>query len=492
MNNTRFLALLLAALMMLSSIGCAAGRDETNDTESAATDTTTAEVTTAAPEPYYLDTLSDKTFGGEVFTMIGEDYEQRPNFCLQEQTGTTINDAVYERQVALESRYDIDIEYSSQKNRGDCNTAVINSVNAGDDTYDIVFNSMCDGAAKLVLQNVLVDMAALPYLNFEQPWWSQTMLNAYNYKNHTYLAVGGSSPSYYLSAVVALYNVKEAENFGLPNMYELVKEGKWTVDKMGELMALSQKDLDGDGVLRVANDFIPLVLSSETGRNLFVAAGGQSVIRTEDGGFAMNIGSEESFDKLEALRAVFGSRETSFVQDAAEYKIKEFTTGHTMFALTAMMFGNMELRDMEALYGVLPLPKLDENQKDYITCGNAYAPCGMCIPRSATNTEMSALIAEAMGFLGEEIIRPAIYDVTLHGKLAQDKDSSDMLELIYRDIVFDICASYNFGQISLRTREYVTGQLGNFTSVYKKLGEKCSTELANMVKAVESLDSSAK
>ncbi|MBQ4043322.1 MAG: hypothetical protein IJD06_04925, partial [Clostridia bacterium] len=234
---TKVLSVLLAAVLLLSCAACSSTSPETPDnktgTDTAGNAQTTEAATTEAPEPYYLDALSDKTFGGEVFTMIGEDYEQRPNFCLQEQTGTTINDAVYERQVALESRYDIDIEYSSQKNRGDCNTAVINSVNAGDDTYDIVFNSMCDGAAKLVLQNVLVDMAALPYLNFEQPWWSQTMLDAYNYKGHTYLAVGASSPSYYLSAVVALYNVQEAENFGLPNMYELVKEGKWTVDKMG-------------------------------------------------------------------------------------------------------------------------------------------------------------------------------------------------------------------------------------------------------------------
>lgn len=194
MNKTKLTSLLLAALTLLSAAACSAGTSTEDTGTTAPADTTAEAVTTEAPAPYYLDALSDKTFDGAVFTMIGEDYEQRPNFCLQEYTGVTINDAVYERQLALEARYDIDIEYRSETSRGNCNTTVITTVKADDDTYDLIFNAMTEGAASLVVQNVLTDMAALPYLNFEKPWWSQTMLGAFTYKDHVYLAVGGSSP----------------------------------------------------------------------------------------------------------------------------------------------------------------------------------------------------------------------------------------------------------------------------------------------------------
>ena len=484
MKTARITSLLLAALMLLSTVSCASGGNETKDTDPTNAVTTEPE-TTAAPEPYYLDVLSDKTFDGTTFTMIGEDYEQRPNFCQEEMTGNVINDVVYERHMALETRYKVNIEYNSQPGRKDCNNAVKDAIAAQDDTYDLVFNSMTSGANNLILDGGVVDMATLPYLDFTKPWWSQTMLKDFNYKGHTYLAVGGSSPSYYLSASVTLFNVDEAKTYGLPDMYALVKEGKWTVDKMGELMSISKKDINGDGVIDVTNDFFPLVFSSEVGRNLYVSAGGEAVLRTEDGGFALNIGSKNSIDILDKLHGIFADKTNTFVQDGSSAKIAEFTSGHTMFAMTAMMFANMELRGMEDLYGVLPLPKLDEAQKDYITCGNPFAPCGMLIPRTVTNTEMSALIAEAMGFLGEEIVRPGVYNVTLHGKLAQDEQSSEMLELIYRDIVFDLCACYEFKNISKRSREYVTGKIDNFASVYAENEAAAQQALKDMVDALE-------
>ena len=124
MNKTKLTSLLLAALTLLSAAACSAGTSTEDTGTTAPADTTAEAVTTEAPAPYYLDALSDKTFDGAVFTMIGEDYEQRPNFCLQEYTGVTINDAVYERQLALEARYDIDIEYRSETSRGPAAGAV--------------------------------------------------------------------------------------------------------------------------------------------------------------------------------------------------------------------------------------------------------------------------------------------------------------------------------------------------------------------------------
>ena len=486
MKTKRILSMLLAAMMLLSAVSCASGDKDTTDPANA--ETTEAE-TTAEPEVYYLDALSDKTFGGIVFTMIGEDKEQRPNFCAQEETGNVINDVVYKRQMKLEERYKIDVEYSSQSSRGNANSAIQAAIAANDDTYDLIFNSMTDGANNLILEGGVEDMAALPYLDFSKPWWSQTMLNDFNYKGHTYLAVGASSPSYYLSASVTLYNIDEATNYNLPDLYALVREGKWNVDKMGDLMKTTRKDLNGDGAVDATNDFLPLVLSSEIGRNLYVSAGGRAVTRTEDGGFALTIGNQNSINTLDKLRGVFANADNVKVQDSSSKKINEFVTGHTMFAMTAMMFANVELRGMEAMYGVLPLPKLDEKQDDYITCGNPYAPCGMCIPRSATNVEMSALIAEAMGFLGEEIVRPGVYDVTLHGKLAQDPQSSEMLEIIYRDIVFDIAACYEFGASSLskNSRSYVVGKTDNFVSHYAENETSAKEAIKEMTDALEQI-----
>jgi len=484
----RTLCLALALLLLLPLAACAGGdkQPDAPATTAGGADSTTPEPeTTAAPEPYYLDVLSTETFGGRTVVMIGESYDQRPNFCLPEYTGATINDALYDRQLALEARYEVKIETLPQSSRGNVNTLVIKAVNADDDAYDLVFNSMIEGANVLMSSGLLAALSSQPHLDFSQPWWAPTMIKNFTVNGRIYIAVGGSSPSYYLSAVCALFNKQKAVDYGLPALYPLVLDGKWTIDRLGEAASMCLDDLNGDGRYDAAHDFLPFVINSEAGRGAFVSAGGVLIERDEQGQYYLDLASEKNLFILDKLRAVIGDRTTSTIIDSSTGKIAPFVEEHAMFALTTMMFAAQELRDMTADYGILPMPKLDDEQKDYITFGNTYAPCGSCIPRSASDPAMSALILEAMAFLGEEYLRPAIYNVTLNGKIAQDKETSQMLEIIYRDIVFDFNAAFNLADTAQSLRSYALGKVSDFVSIIAKLGPKADKALADLMEAME-------
>jgi len=499
MKKLQMTSLLLALLTVLPLAACAGGNDKPTETSA---DTTTAE-TTAAPEPYYLDVLSDKKFDGVTFTMVGESYDQRPNFCLEEQNGQIINDAIYDRQLKLETRYGVNIDYVSHPGRGECTKDVNTLVQAGDDTYDLVFNAMTGGGMNgLATAGSLTELTTLPHLDFTKSHWAQTFIENMKLDGKLLFAAGGSSPSYYLSAMVMLYNVDEAQKRNFPNLYELVNSGKWTVDKMGELINQSLADLNGDGVYKATDDFFGLTQTVECGRGYFIAGGGKMTEKNADGSYSLNLSSQKNIDIMDKYRAVVGTNPAVYTVDSViyknenpentKYKIQVFTSGHAMFASTAMMFANQELRDMDGTYGVLPVPKLDENQKDYITPANPYAPCGTGIPRSATNVEMSALIMEAIAFLGEEILRPAIYNVTLHGKLAQDKESSAMLDIIYSDIYYDFNYAFDFGTTAQVVRYYIVAddtykliKGAGFASAYAAVQEKANTALANLIAAME-------
>ena len=118
----RIMAILMALLMLgLSAVACAENNDDIpadTTTASAGADTTAAaaDTTTAAPETtdqYDVDdTLpADLKFDGEVVRIISRDSDGvRDEISVSDYSGEPINDAIYERNLAVEARLGIDIE----------------------------------------------------------------------------------------------------------------------------------------------------------------------------------------------------------------------------------------------------------------------------------------------------------------------------------------------------------------------------------------------
>lgn len=226
MKNFRIPALVLALLLMFPATACSSAGNQ-NQPDSDAPAVTTEAATTEAPEPYYLDTLTDARYEDVTFTMVGESTDQRPNFSTGEQNGDNVNDAIYMRQMALEERYGIKIETVSHTSRGNCSKDVRTRVMANDDTYDLVFNAVATSGMKgLATGAYLAELSSLPYLNFTKDHWSQTFIKNMAVDGKLFFAAGGTSPSYYLSAVVNLFNVDKAADYQLPDLYKLVEDGK--------------------------------------------------------------------------------------------------------------------------------------------------------------------------------------------------------------------------------------------------------------------------
>ena len=521
-KHCKLLAILLTLAMLVSFAACADNGSDTPQDTSASSgvdiDSSTANTGNSSGNspaegtedavteaPYYLDTLTDQRFDGTTFTMIAEDTDQRPNFDNDTVNGNTINDAIYNRKITLEDRYGINIETVSMSTRGKCNTEVKNKVLANDDTYDLVFNAVTTGGLKGMATNgYMAELTSLPYLDLTQSHWSQNFVNNMTINGKLFFVAGGASPAYYLSAVVMLFNTEKAVDYQLPDLYKLVEDGKWTIDKLGELTVQSTHDLDGDNIYNPTSDFIGLVQTIEAGNSYFIAAGGNMIAQKADGSYALELGNAQNVELMDKLRLVCGDSKTTLAIDAEgvtglgntkDTKIGLFVDGNAMFATTAMMFAAQELRDMKS-YGILPLPKLNEAQADYITPCNPYAPCGAGIPRSASDPELSALIMEAMAFLGEEVIRPAIYDVTLQGKLAQDEQSAKVLELVYSDIYFDLNHCFDFGKSTQLLRSYIVGDDGNslianrgFSSSYKIIEKAAGVEMSDFIDTINKLNS---
>lgn len=119
-------------------------------------------------------------------------------------------------------------------------------------------------------------------------------------------------------------------------------------------------------------------------------------------------------------------------------------------------------------YGILPMPKLNERQKDYIS-GSTDRP--YAVPVTAQNDERLGIIIEAMSAEGYKQVRPAFFEIALKSKYTFDADSAEMLEIIGNTIVRDFSYIYsNFGGFAwtLMNMMSVNNPTKDFASYYAK------------------------
>ncbi len=488
-NKKRF-CLLLALLLLAGTVSSCSD----TDTEDVSSDVQPTQEETAAieetEETDYLETLPTDQYDGKTFTIIGEDTTQRPNFDIGESTGDAFNDALFNRRTTVENMYDIVIEQVSMENRQSSNEEVQRSVLVDESTYHLVSNPFIQGSAVLMVNNILQDMKDLPVVDFSNEWWAQNVVEHFSISDSLYLASGTFSPSYFLSATAVLYNTALAEQYQLGDLPALVQEGKWTLDSMNTMMQNSTFDLNGDGVIDETNDLIGAITTSESGRALFVGAGG-TLIEKQGDTYLLDMTSDVNVDIMDKLHTIFADDLDSafWVNDSiTSGKNDVFKNNHSMFAVTTLMFVSAELRDMEMDYGILPLPKWNEAQAEYITPGNPFCPCAVCVPKTCEDIALTGLVMETLAYLGQRDIQPVMYDTVLKGKVARDQSSAAIMELLYKNVSFDFNSAFDLNGTMTALRSYIVGSSDNFISVYESKKKAAQKELEKLLEQMKDLN----
>ena len=160
-----------------------------------------------------------------------------------------------------------------------------------------------------------------------------------------------------------------------------------------------------------------------------------------------------------------------------------FTEGRVLFN-TAGLVRVTVFRAMETNFGILPLPKYDESQKEYnsmvsIGCANSIA-----IPATA-DAERCGAVIEALSAEGYYTLTPAYYDIVLKTKNARDDASSEMLDIIFDNRIFDIAYMFDWGGIigsinGLKTDGNISSTIDSKLKAAEKALEKTLTAYAEL------------
>ena len=464
-------ALLLISL--LASVSCGgAGNADTGTSAPEQTDgTTTAEETTIS------DSLpSDLNYGGETFTMLVNGSVGAPEFFVDEQNGDVVNDAIYNRNARVSERLNVNFEFIEEpgafNERKTFAQRVSQSVLANDSTYDAVAGySMA--IASLAADNMLIDLNSMEYIDLAKPWWSQNLMSQSSVNGKLYFASGDISTTltYMMYAMYFNKNIMAANNIEEP--YDLVLDGKWTLDKLLELSTGVYQDLNGDGQKKVDDDLFGLETYAVYVDPYFYSCGLRTTELDADGvpQISTLFGSEQTQALIEKLvNAFFATNDCVISGYDSKELYKYFEQNRFMFSARAVQYGVTNLRNADFEYGILPMPKWDEAQEDYYTI--ASFPYSLyCIPLDAKDSDMSSAVLEALASESSKLITPAVFEVALKVKYSSDDKMAQMYDIIRASMTYDFGRVFTDNLDSLTYsmfRDSVVGENTNWASTYAK------------------------
>ncbi|MBQ3125428.1 MAG: hypothetical protein IJC15_00035, partial [Clostridia bacterium] len=102
--------------------------------------------------------------------------------------------------------------------------------------------------------------------------------------------------------------------------------------------------------------------------------------------------------------------------------------------------------DVTANFGVLPLPKLDENQDTYHTTLNRGYTMVVTVPVCNPDLERTGFAIEAMAEASGELF-DAYYEVCMGAKYTRDPQSYDMIKIARENVVYDPGFCYAWGNL---------------------------------------------
>ena len=480
MKRNRLIALILLAGMLAGSFSCgdSAPGDETSGDQSDAPDATTASDTTS-----YLDTLPKENLSGYTFRVIGQSTNERQNFYTDEKDGDVINDAIHERDVKVSERLGVTFEFIALDDRNEVASRVQKTVLADDPAYEMAITAMSQGINTMISAGVLLDLGDLPYVTLDGGLWDRSIHDRMTFGGRQYFTTGVISAQFSQSPVACLFNKRLAGEYGIDDVYQTVLDGKWTIDLLSEYMKKSSHDLDGNGTMDV-NDFYGFSLDPVFG-NVLYASAGYDPITEKDGVFSVDLSDARMTEIIEKCAGIFGNPDVTYHNKFSDgSSLLVFRESRSIFT-TCDMLDVQKFRDMADDFGIIPTPKFDESQDYYTTTCTTWLPTGVAVPLNCRDTDKVGLVMETMAAMADEIIVPAVYEVTLNGKVSRDDVSSKMLDIIFDNPSYDFITAFDFGGSGTELRKAVLGWTENWSSTWAKMQNKVENEINSISEKAE-------
>ena len=404
-------------------------------------------------------------------TVGPNDYFSNDNF------GITINSAVLNRRDFIQETYGVSINWINSRSNMIA-TLLSDAVIGGSEStrYHIAMPRMLEAQA-IVINNSIYNVADRKYIDLDKSYYNQAAREAYTVQDKTLFVAGDFSFLDEQTSYLMYYNVAMTEGFdSFPDLYQMVRDGKWTIDQMTNVARLVTKN-EGDPAW--TDDDVYGFGTTSCSR--FFQYSGIKQVSVKDGEYIISLNDPKVETLIDKILTISGSDWARTEWNGGYGALqKAFEEGRLLFYNEVVQktdYFKNQTDDFKV--GLLPCPKLSEAQDTYYTpC--AYQSVLMCVPKATPDREMSDYFFEILSYTGQKYIMKAFKENVRSNLNAETAtDSMDIVEnYIFSNLCYDVGYSYGWNGLlsQVQAESYSSGK-NNFTAAYTQALETASGTL---------------
>jgi hypothetical protein len=387
----------------------------------------------------------------------------------------------------VEALLNIKFKYTQMdEDYGTVEKAMSKIIMAGLDEYDLFINDI-RSVANLSLQGMFQNIRNVPVFELGENYWYRDFMDDVSIGNEKSFILAGD----YFIDILRNCNVlflnssmlDEERSLGATDeLYRMVLEGKWTMDEFLLLVKAFLKDLDGNGKYD-KNDQYGFICTGTWGSAIpfMIASDTNVVTKDKDGIPSLTINNPKSIELHDYLSRLYAKESGTNSEMDMLSLISEFQNRRSLTIGLQRLCALQDLRNMTDEFSILPYPKLNLQQANYVTSAHDTTEIG-AIPVTTPNFDMTCVTLEALCRETKKTVMPVYYEQALKIKYARDEYSAQIIDLIHDNMrnVFPLAYSEKMsGILGL----YDVKATKDFSSGYEKLADKAKANLEEAISA---------
>ena len=400
------------AVLMLLMFGCGPKSESSTpgDTSSAGSAAGESSAVVSQSTEEIKQGLPEADLSGYEFTIVTVD----PSYLVQETDDITdYNQAVMKKMATIEETYGCKITVESAAPDTLFQNAQA-AIRSGQKYADIIIGTQWQ-FGNFVAANLLQSFSDVPNIDLTQDIWTPEIVESTTFHGKTY-GVGLTPMALDRFVFGVFFNKKILQEIGSSDaeLYQMVDEGKWTLDTFVELGKKAKRDLNGDGKFDSSDRYGYMGPNYEVTVGLLEASGMRGLTVNDDGEITYGFNRPDAGEIVNRIKKFLYIDDIGYTLAADEdwtKTLEYFASDRSLFYLYAAGFPASYdiIADMETDFGYIPMPKFKETDEGY-KCMVDHNMSFAMLPKTTTDLDKVGYVLNALALLGNGDEASAFYE----------------------------------------------------------------------------------
>lgn len=414
-------------------------------------------------------------------------------FCPNEESNDVRDIALMQRNAAVQDYFNVYIDAIIQTNAEQIDVIMEDATFNAESEWDANMTYPWK-SAPLIINGCVLNFnneERFPYTDLSASWWMNDINKEYGIKDAIYTAAGSACISVFTNVYGLFYNRTLGEEINVEmtdEIFDMIRSGDWTYDEFYNIVKdVWQEGLDSSAVGPSKDDIYGFATEPNVSTEAFAMAWDITYVENDPelGLTVEHFLSQKLIETTDRIYELWYETAGTLQTDWMDM-MNAFKEGRILFLPIKLQCALNDFIDMEDTYTILPFPKYDESQEDYIT-GTQNDFRLWSVPVNVSDSEYASIIIEALNIESEQTLVPTYFYEALQKHSISDPDTIEMLEYLLENIDFEMghLLDLSGGYIGNLLRYTIMGESNDITAKWDESKETIINNIADIMEKYE-------